>query len=173
MVEICSKGSKVPFLWQNNNFFWRLWKRCILYCLIVWPIRFGHNFRENNLIFVFSPCLVLKKVSKEQIPIIYTSILCSLDFLDLRPVWTTWRNRTIWTIWSLRSFWWWEHVCANTKRMCLNVRRVLSWSHVSFPRFFSRSLLESAPCRGAQHSSLCSQLRRSLCSQLRSSQCRA
>merc|ERR1711965_427488 len=63
-------------------------------------------------------------------------------------------------------------------RMCIlvfehHVRRVLSWSHVSFPRFFSRSLLESAPCRGASHSSLCSQLRRSLCSQLRSSQCRA
>ena len=63
-------------------------------------------------------------------------------------------------------------------RMCIlvfeqHVRRVRSWYHVSFPRFFSRSLLESAPCRGALHSSLCSQLRRSLCSQLRSSQCRA
>ena len=63
-------------------------------------------------------------------------------------------------------------------RMCIlvfehHVRRVLSWSHVSFPRFFSRSLLESAPCRGAPHSSLRSQLRTSLCSQLRSLQCRA
>ena len=63
-------------------------------------------------------------------------------------------------------------------RICIlvfehHVRRVFSWSHVSFSRFFSRSLLESAPCRGASHSSLCSQLRRSLCSQLRSSQCRA
>ena len=62
-------------------------------------------------------------------------------------------------------------------RICIlvfehHVRRVFSWSHVSFSRFFSRSLLESAPRRGAPHSSLCSQLRRSLCSQLRSSQCR-
>ena len=54
-----------------------------------------------------------------------------------------------------------------------HVRRVFSWFYVFLSRFFSRSLLESAPCRGASHSSLCSQLRRSLCSQLRSSQCRA
>ena len=63
-------------------------------------------------------------------------------------------------------------------RICIlvfehHVRRVFSWFYVSLSRFFSRSLLESAPCRGASHSSLCSQLRRSLCSQLRSSQCRA
>ena len=51
-------------------------------------------------------------------------------------------------------------------------RRGALLSHVFFSRFFSRSLLESAPRRGAPHSSLCSQLRTALCSQLRSSQCR-
>ena len=42
-------------------------------------------------------------------------------------------------------------------RICIlvfehHVRRVFSWSHVSFSCFFSRSLLESAPCRGASRS---------------------
>ena len=95
--------------------------------------------------------------------------------MDYLEVWSIW---TIWCIWSIRTQGLRNNHdpfdCENMSvRMCLCVRRAFSWSHVSFSlRFFSRSLLESAPCRGAQHSSLCSQLRSSLCSQLRSSQCR-
>ena len=69
-----------------------------------------------------------------------------------------------------RSFRLREHVSAHVF-MCTT--RIQLASCVFFSRFFSRSLLESAPRRGAPHSSLRSQLRTSLCSQLRSSQCRA
>ena len=69
-----------------------------------------------------------------------------------------------------RSFRLREHVSAHVF-MCTT--RIQLVSCVFFSRFFSRSLLESAPRRGAPHSSLRSQLRTSLCSQLRSSHCRA
>ena len=57
----------MPFLWQ----------------LFLETMKEVHTLLSFKVV-VFSLCLVLKKkVSKEQILMIYTSIMCSLDFLDL------------------------------------------------------------------------------------------